>query len=175
MAPLAIPLLWGALKPKCCVSIIRARSLVTDSERLFNYLYVGVKYPASTRDAPVVLPKSLGEQSEGQMWCSVQWSPSVATLVSAGQRGSPPATLFPTQRGWTAWGYSMLWQCRMQFCSRPTPFLHSHEKNFYLIGQTTAASKSKIKSNYKIFLTLEKLFQSICSVDYKTWCKTSDR
>lgn len=44
-APPAIPSLWEALIPQGCVNMIRTRSLMTESRRLFRHLYMDGNMP----------------------------------------------------------------------------------------------------------------------------------
>lgn len=92
----------------------------------------------------------------------------MAILVSVLQHRISSVTLFHTLCECITWGYSRFWQSRTWFCSHYPIFFTS-------IGQIPATLKSNIKSNC-IFFFLEKkeLFQRICSVNYRTWCKTSD-
>lgn len=127
MALPAIPLLWEPLNTNYSMSIVRAKSLTTNSGRLFNYLYLGVNKLINTckecSGGPARISVGAGSGPSVAQFSDPQAQQPHYLLTS---EGSPPTVTFPAQCGCTAWGYSTLWPCRIQFCSLPTPFLHSH-------------------------------------------------
>lgn len=155
--PPATPLRWESLNPAAvwASSELGVQQQTLES-CLITFMWVSTDpTSASTRDAPVVLP-SLCQCSQR---ANMVLSSVISNLSNLSVCWPRRISSFPPSVGCSAQGYSMLWQHRMQFCSLLPHFCIA--KKITLVGQTTAASRSKFLKP-TIFLTLGKKLLSEC-------------